>query len=365
MFLCKECNSRFFNSFKQGNCHICNGNIDTFLSKVESQLPILKSEITKTFEGAKYFSLSTIIPKEYLIREEDAFDFSAGESLKYFLNAKLRHILETNLNLSYDNSDSDIKISFNFPSGNFTVLSEPIYFLGIYKKLKKDISQKRWNKYENSVESLIGEPVIKILGGTEYFMHASGREDADALNIGGRPFVLEIKNPVKNLSEKLIEQIEKTINSEMIEIKLLGRVTNNFVVLVSDSHFDKSYRAYLDFQNCNYLEKELFEKLNIVCKELSGKIINQQTPLRVMHRRADKIRKRRCYSIIPGKNSEGIYIDIFAEAGTYIKELISGDDDRTKPNISQMMNCNIKCSKLIVKNINYEYLTEMFNYVKL
>jgi tRNA pseudouridine synthase 10 len=35
-----------------------------------------------------------------------------------------------------------------------------------------------------------------------------------------------------------------------------------------------------------------------------------------------------------------------AEAGTYIKELIHGDDGRTQPNIADILGCEAECLEL-------------------
>ena len=43
-----------------------------------------------------------------------------------------------------------------------------------------------------------------------------------------------------------------------------------------------------------------------------------------------------------------------AESGTYIKELVSGDDGKTKPNISQMTGAPCKVTELDVIEIKGE-----------
>ena len=86
--------------------------------------------------------------------------------------------------------------------------------------------------------------------------------------------------------------------------------------------------------------------------KIIGKSINQRTPNRVVHRRVDKVRDKRVFSI------EGHYIDpvhcffkIKAQGGTYIKELISGDDNRTQPSFTQIYGSAMECVELDVIEI--------------
>ena len=95
-----------------------------------------------------------------------------------------------------------------------------------------------------------------------------------------------------------------------------------------------------------YIKREL-NKL----KKLKG-IIKQKTPERVMHRRADLLRKRKVkiikYKLLGLKKLELI---IKGTAGLYIKELISGDNGRTKPSVAELLGVKATCKELDVVNI--------------
>jgi tRNA pseudouridine synthase 10 len=69
----------------------------------------------------------------------------------------------------------------------------------------------------------------------------------------------------------------------------------------------------------------------------------------VAHRRADRIRKREV-SAIRVKKVEGkrLVVEIQAEAGTYVKELVSGDSGRTRTSFSSLTGKNCKCIELDV-----------------
>jgi len=96
---------------------------------------------------------------------------------------------------------------------------------------------------------------------------------------------------------------------------------------------EKTYRAIVTFEKP--IDKEKLKEL----KQLNGAIIFQKTPTRVLARRSDKERKRKVikisYRLI---NKRTLELIIRASAGLYIKELITGDNGRTKPNISEILN---------------------------
>jgi len=86
-------------------------------------------------------------------------------------------------------------------------------------------------------------------------------------------------------------------------------------------------------------------------KSLVG-IINQRTPQRVLHRRADLMRRREVKAIKWKQiNSKTIELTIKASAGLYIKELISGDDGRTRPSVAEALGHKAVCKELDVIGI--------------
>ena len=81
--------------------------------------------------------------------------------------------------------------------------------------------------------------------------------------------------------------------------------------------------------------------------------IHQQTPVRVLRRRADKVRIKHVldlsYEII---DDTSFNIRIKTEGGLYIKELISGDDGRSQPNISDILGLKAICEQLDVIEVS-------------
>jgi len=346
MKLCATCSQRFEGKFEIGDCEICS-------NKMEKAKMIIESSDFKTeIKNARKFSITSSISRKMMANEERFFGFSNGESIKNQLNRMFYSKIKEKTGMKYDTENPDVVFSINLETLDVSSRPSSLFFFGRYKKLEKGIAQKRWI-YEKfpSVEVIIGEKVVPSFEAVDYTMHASGREDIDVTNIAGRPFVMEIKEAKQRKID--LKELEKGINKDRrINVELIGYVPSSFVYLVSDSHFDKSYRAYIDC--AEGLDGKDFEEII----KLKGKMIDQQTPIRVMDRRTDKIRQRKVYGIRIGKDEQGIYADIDCEAGTYIKELVNGDGGRTDPSFSKATNKKIMCKNLIVTRINDGFLDE-------
>ena len=78
-----------------------------------------------------------------------------------------------------------------------------------------------------------------------------------------------------------------------------------------------------------------------------------------MHRRADKIRHRHAKILTAKLENSQIIADIKADAGTYIKELIHGDNGRTEPSISSFLSKPCTCARLDVISIEDDFLTSV------
>jgi tRNA pseudouridine synthase 10 len=285
-----------------------------------------------------------------MIKEEGAFDFSFGESIKRQLNRTLAEAISKDTGMAQDADDPDVIFITSLENGKVYHRPGPMFIFGRYKKLEPQIAQKVWHvPIFTSVEELIGEPMKKATMAESFTMHASGREDIDVTNTAGRPFVMELAG-VTNREISLAELEKEISKDKRISVKLERRVPRSFVALVSDSHFDKSYRVYIS-------AKEGIDEKDIerICA-LGGKMISQKNPERMMRRRANIERRRKAYSITAGKDEKGYYADIECEAGTYVKELVNGDNGRTQPSFSSATNKNMACENLVVTRIRDKFL---------
>jgi len=92
--------------------------------------------------------------------------------------------------------------------------------------------------------------------------------------------------------------------------------------------------------------------LRMIEEKLTGITIKQQTPLRVLHRRADLIRERYIYKVKVKKVSlKTAILEIRCQGGLYVKELVSGDEGRTIPSVTSLLGYKAKTLKLDVLNV--------------
>lgn len=242
----------------------------------------------------------------------------------------------------------------------------PLYIEGKYNKLKRGIPQTKWpctkckgrgceecnftgKQYPESVEELISEHVLELTKGKEAKFHGAGREDIDVLMLGsGRPFVLEIKEPkIRKINlDALEEKINKMTEGKTSyhNLKFCER-NRKAEIKVSSSDAYKIYKALV---KCDKpYDKDKLASLNNLDE------IHQQTPLRVLHRRADKVRIKHVHNVSCEIIDDTTFeMTVKTEGGLYIKELISGDEDRTKPNVGEVLGVKSICEQLDVVEVS-------------
>lgn len=333
--------------------------------KTEAMLE--KAAAMLTAERATSFSISTVIPKEWLAKEERVWDerLSGAESVKNFLNRRISSALCKSSRAAYS-ADGECRLIFDYAKGTVELQRNELFIFGRYRKLSAGLSQSRWRcsrcegkgcslcggkgKLYESVEEIIGEPAKRLTEADDYIMHASGREDVDATNSAGRPFLLEIKNPKKRRLDldALASEIGKDGSVEVFDLTIVPR---SFAEIVTESHFDKTYEADVEF------ERKIGDDEIAKIRSLEGKTILQQTPRRVSHRRANLVRHRKVKHIeIMNVNGNRATLIVKAEAGTYIKELISGDGGRTNPSVAGLLGIKAECKRLDVVEIDDKFL---------
>ncbi|MGB9883458.1 MAG: tRNA pseudouridine(54/55) synthase Pus10 [Microgenomates group bacterium] len=268
--------------------------------------------------------------------------------IKRLLGKKLSDYLKKEV----DFKNPDILIQINLKEKTVGYQIKSLYIYGRYQKIKAGIPQTKWKKkiYETSVEEEIGKILLKITKGTDHSFHGCGREDIDVLNIGnGRPFVIEIKNP--KIRDFDINQAQQEINknSTFVKVSNLQLTTKEMIKKIKLASPDKIYEATVMLERPT-TKKELLKAE----KFFTNIIISQNTPTRILRRKKDKTRFKKIYYFKLIKyHPKTPTFEIKSQSGTYIKELISGDNQRTKPSLSQLLNQNCFVKKLIVKKIEY------------
>lgn len=349
------------------SCTIC----QDFLS-----VPVLESLAKEARDLVSEYEFSTflvgsifppnIIDNEDIIRS--TFNIEYGESIKSDFNRELGKILSTLLpEAEVDFKAPDIVFTFDLIHNEVDIKSNPLFILGRYKKLERGIPQSKWfcrkcrgvgcnhcnytgKMYQESVEEYTTTPFFEAAKGISSKFHGSGREDIDARMLGtGRPFVIEISEPkIRNLDfGKIIKQISDTSNGK-VEVTIDGLTNRSKVreIKTRSSRNAKAYRAIVTLEASLPDDQSFLEEIST---ELSGILIQQRTPHRVAHRRADKIRTRKISSFkIENVTKNEITVHIVCEGGLYVKELISGDQGRTQPSFSEKLGISAKVKELDV-----------------
>ena len=266
-------------------------------------------------------SLSTYLPTEAFLREEEMYwEGYDGPSFKKLLN---EYLLDGR---DYSRSRGR-RIHLDLINGRAWIEEKPRFIFGRYRKLRRFVYQSR----EPPSVFHILKTAVEDLGGRDVKLHASGREDYDARMLGrGRPFVLRLRGDVD------LFLLERRVNAEgIIAISDLRWVGQGSVELVTASHFYKYYKAGVF---CEDPPADI-ARLNGLITEIA-----QRTPLRVMRRRSDLIRRKRVHAIKYHKLDEHRFLLwVKTDPGLYIKELISGDQGRTQPSVSELLNTQCYC----------------------
>ena len=234
-------------------------------------------------------------------------------------------------------------------------IKEPLYLKGNYNKFSREIGQSPWEingerVCESSVEEEMKYVIIKKYEAEDLKFSAGGREDRDVRMLGkGRPFMVEIINPKKNM-EKEIKKIEDEINStsKYIKISNLEVCNKEYTEFVKKAEVNKM-KIYTCFV---WVKKEVTDEDINKLNNIKNMDVNQKTPLRVLHRRSLMDRKKIIYGMKAQKVSEHFMIlDVIASAGTYIKEFVHSDLMRTEPSVKTLLDSDVDILQLDVKDL--------------
>jgi len=237
-----------------------------------------------------------------------------------------------------------------------------VYVAGRYTKLARNISNSVWiisgkKVTEDSIDEMIAQTIITYFKPSDHKFISAGREDSDVRMLGkGRPFILEMINPHRLIrNKKQFEEIEKQINNSWHDVMMVYNLQQAPKLSLNklkegEQSKSKIYRCVI------FLPKEISQTDLDFLKTIKNLTVEQRTPIRVLHRRSLSSRKKVIYNLSATKiNNHFLLLDIKAQAGTYIKEFIHGDLGRTKPNFSELMNCNVDIMQLDVLEVELEW----------
>lgn len=315
------------------SCQICQG--------VFQRLDAYFQEFIEQARGIEFntYLVGSRFPKKTIEMDESfqkELGSGQGEPIKREFNREFGKVIWAGTGKEAEFSEPDLNIVVDINYDSFQLITRSIFVYGLYRKMRRDIPQTRWihrKDMSTSIETLIGDILMPMVQGRNYFLHGAGREDVDVQMLGnGREFIMEVSEPrIRTFS---LEDLEKRVSNsgEGVEIFQLRISKKEEVARLKGAANDKTYlirvKANADIER---------ERIEEAAGKLTGKHIYQRTPLRVSTRRSDLIRDKTLQDVTVEDTLGNIaVIKVRAEAGTYIKELIHGDEGRTKPSLSEI-----------------------------
>ncbi len=336
---------------ESGKCSLCNNLFKILKKKVK---PLIKQLQKYEF---KTLLIGTNLPSNLLEIEQELWNkigVEWVESIRTEVNRELGKEICKIMKKEMDRKNPDITILYDFQRNSVKLQVRSLYIFGKYQKLVRGIPQTKWKRkiYKTSVQEIIAKPLLKHSKTVDTSFHGEGREDIDVRCMGWRPFVIEILNPIRRYFD--LKKIEKEINkSSKVKVKELRYTNKNVVRDIKTVKHDKTYLATITFDS----EIKNLNKL----AGLKNTVISQNTPVRVIRRRTDKLRRRLVKDIKFKKlDSKKIELKITSQSGLYIKELITGDEGRTTPNVADLLDNKVKKIELDVIKIHEKLPKQSF-----
>ncbi|MFP4045724.1 MAG: tRNA pseudouridine(54/55) synthase Pus10 [Candidatus Aenigmatarchaeota archaeon] len=327
-----------------GKCIVCHDLFDSLDGWMEKILRKLQGyEFDNFLVGCK--------PSDEMVKREEEIWEEIGikhcEPIKSEINRLIGKKIEEKTSKKVEFEMPEIVILLNFETEEVELDVNSLCIYGEYNKKVRGIPQTVWpsGKYEISVQELIDPAFLRAADATEDKFHGAGREDIDAKCLGWRPFILEILEPKRRDLD--LEKVREQINrQEEVKVRNLKIVDRDKVEELKSWRPDKSYRALVKLGEA--VDEEELKKI-----EQLETTLEQRTPSRVAHRRSDRTRKRKVKRIDWKRVDEkAVEIEVKAEAGTYIKEMISGDEGRTEPSLAGLLDVEAECEELDVIEIH-------------
>lgn len=346
------------------SCFLCEDKFKVVAELAEKALDKLKDyEYSNFLVGIQ---LSVVVEE----REDEfkaEFEVCYGESMRNEFGRIIGKKIAEHAGKAVEFKKPEVVVLVNPLTEEIRLQVNPLYVVGRYRKLVRGIPQSRWlcsncrgkgcekcnwtgKTYPESVEEIIEQPFLEATRGVESSFHASGREDIDARMLGnGRPFVIEITKPRKRFLD--LKKLEKAVNAYAkgkVKVSNLCSADRDVVrKLKKAESAQKEYRVIIKFEN-----KITARNLRLLEEKLTNTVIKQRTPTRVLHRRANLTREKYIYEVKVKKLSpKKAEVRIRCQGGLYVKELVTADDGRTKPSVSEILKNKAEPIELDVLNV--------------
>uniref|UniRef100_A0A7C2ZM62 tRNA pseudouridine synthase Pus10 n=1 Tax=Ignisphaera aggregans TaxID=334771 RepID=A0A7C2ZM62_9CREN len=337
-------------------CHICGDMVEKWIEDYANRIA---SKISGM--GIRTFIVGITSAQEYVSREEAIareFDLRYRESIKRELKREIGKKVSMLSGATPDFEEPEVTFVIDLSKGDISLSYPSTILYGFYWKYGRMISQNIWitkrgeRKYPLAIEDVV-RYVCERLNINGYQLHIAGREDVDVRVLGsGRPIAIEFKTLGRSID---LDHVESILNSytPLLQFRMVMRVNRGFVARIKEgARFSrKIYRAIV------YVSSPIpRERLETLEQEFKDRVIEQRTPLRVLKRKKDSIRKRKVYRVKVVQLSPQLFEALInCDGGLYVKELISGDNGRTRPSFSDVLGCEARCLMLDVLYV-HEYI---------
>lgn len=339
-------------------CYVCNDGLEEAVKRYAGEVASMVSSVE-----ASSFLIGARVPRELVLREEEIksrFGLSYGESVKSELKREIGKAVQNATGLKPDFERPDVMAIVDLTRGSVELVIMPVFIKGVYRKLGRMISQAVWlskegRRYSFSVQEAL-QPVKEAFGAEDVVLHAAGREDVDARMLGtGRPAVVEVKRPSRRKVD--LRELAATVKERcggLVEFGFEGLSSRREVSrFKEDGITRKVYRVLV--MAAERVEDHSLGSLERAFTAEGGVLVKQRTPLRVLHRRPDILRKRRVYAVRVRRLSSRLFEAlVYCDGGLYVKELVTGDDGRTTPSFSEVLGVRLECLELDVVYVELE-----------
>jgi len=206
------------------------------------------------------------------------------------------------------------------------------------------LSQSPWHiegegfRTESSTEEELSRNIVARIRPQAAKFTASGREDVDVRMLGdGRPFMFELVDPKLHIvTAAMLAEVSDQINTKqpaLVRVRDLQVVTREDTETLKDGETSKT-KTYC----CVVWVERDPSDADLVRLEVADLVLEQHTPIRVLHRRTNMVRPRtvhwmKCTRLKP----HYLKLWLSTQAGTYIKEFVHGDFGRTTPNVGTLL----------------------------
>jgi tRNA pseudouridine synthase 10 len=349
------------------SCFVCRG----LLGELDAFADVA-AEALAPYEH-RHFLVGTRVDPQVEAREKEANErlgtLESAERIQSELNREVGKRVASRTGKPAELQQPDLAVVIDTRFLDAELQHGGLFVFGRYLKHSREIPQTRWpcrrcegggcvrcggsgKQYPTSVEEVVAAPFLDASGATQSSFHGAGREDIDARTIGsGRPFILELKDPrVRALDlARLGPQVAERSRG-VVEVKGLRGAEKSEVAAIKEHRGEKEYRARVRF--ASPVEAPALSR---AVEALRGRAVEQRTPQRVEHRRADLVRTRRVVGLVVEEHAGAeATLRIRGDAGLYIKELVSGDEGRTVPSLSGLLGVEARVTELDIIDVAYD-----------